>query len=208
MRSTYLRLTSALDEHPRPDLTGNTLRALMFNTLYADAAFPQLAVFLRAANTGAPAPPVPSPPPGFANQVAVQTATACNDVAWPGPAHDYAGDVARDRAAHPLTAGMPANIRPCAFWPYRPAEPATRITSHGPPNVLMVQNRRDPATPLAGALRLRAALGHRARMVVVDSGGHDAYLQNGNPCGDATVTAFLTDGTRPNHPIVTCGATE
>lgn len=201
VRDTYLRLTAELDAHPRPDLTGNTLRALMFNSLYADAAFPQLAVFLKAAQTGTPAPPVPTLPPSFANLVAVQNATACNDVAWPGPEHDYAGDVARNRAAYPLTAGMPVNIRPCAFWPYRPAEPATRVTAHGPHNIVMIQNRRDPATPLTGALRLRAALGDRARMVIVNSGGHDAYLANGNTCGDAAVTTFLISGIRP---VVTC----
>lgn len=200
VRATYLRLTADLDEHPGPNLTGNTLRALMFNTLYADAGFPQLAVFLRAANTGTPAPPVPAPPPGFDNLVSVQTATACNDVAWPGPDHDYAEDVARDRAAYPLTAGMPANIRPCAFWPYRPAEPPTRIAPHG--TVLMVQNRRDPATPLVGAVRMRRELG--ARMIIVESGGHGAFLANGNACGDRAVAAFLTDGVRPTKPIVTC----
>jgi pimeloyl-ACP methyl ester carboxylesterase len=203
VRDTYLRLTATLDEQPRSDLTGNTLRALMFNTLYANAAFPQLAVFLRAANTGTPAPPIPAVPPTWANMLAVQNATACNDVSWPGPAHDYAGDVARNRAAYPLTGGMPVNIRPCAFWPYRPIEPATRVSSHGRSNIVMIQNRRDPATPLTGALRMREALG--ARMVITDSGGHDAYLENGNPCGDAAVTAFLTDGTRPDRPVVTCG---
>ena len=99
-----------------------------------------------------------------------------------------------------LTAGMPANIRPCAFWPYRPTEPPTRITPHG--NVLMVQNRRDPATPLSGALRMRRALG--ARMVVVAGGGHGAYLVGGNACGDQAVTAYLAGGVRPGKPVVTC----
>lgn len=204
VRDTYLRLTADLDAFPRPDLTGNALRAVMFNSLYADAAFPQLGAFLQAANNGTPAPPVPSTPPNFDNLLAVQNATACNDVAWPGPNHDYAGDVARDRAAYPLTGGMPANIRPCAFWPYRPAEPATRVSQDGPRNILMIQNRRDPATPLAGALELKKAFGPRARMVIVDSGGHNAYVANGNACGDRAVTAFLTDGVRPDQPIVTC----
>jgi hypothetical protein len=107
------------------------------------------------------------------------------------------------RAAYPLTAGMPANIRPCAFWPYLPAEPPTRIAPRGGA-VLMVQNRRDPATPLVGALRMRQALGPRTRMVIVESGGHGAYLANGNVCGDRAVTAFLTDGARPVQPIVSC----
>lgn len=204
VRDTYLTLTTTLDESPRPDLTGNTLRAVMFNSLYADAAFPQLAAFLRSARTGTPAPPLPALPPSFGNLLAAQMATACNDTTWPTEAHDYAGDVARNRVSHPLTGGMPANIMPCAFWPYRPVEPATRITSRGPKNILMIQNRRDPATPLAGAQRLLQAFGSRARMVVVESGGHNAYVANGNPCGDAAVTAFLVNGTRPTQPTTVC----
>jgi len=204
VRDTYLTLAATLDETPRPDLTGNTLRAVMFNSLYADAAFPQLAAFLRAARTGTPAPPTPTLPPSWANMLSAQAATGCNDVAWPGPAHNYAQDVAQNREAYPLTAGMPANIMPCAFWPYRPAEPATRVTSAGPKNILMIQNRRDPATPLAGARRMLQAFGPRASMVIVESGGHNAYVANGNPCGDAAVTAFLTNGTRPIQRVVTC----
>jgi pimeloyl-ACP methyl ester carboxylesterase len=205
VRDTYLRLTAELDENPRPDLTGNSLRAVMFAVLHDDEAFPLLAAFLRVARTGTPAPPLP---PALDNLVSVQIATGCNDAAWPGPDHDYARDVARHRVTYPLTGGMPANIYPCAFWPYRPAEPATRITRHGPRNVVMIQNRRDPAAPLSGALRMHQAFGHRARMIVVESGGHDAYLDNGNACGDQAVTAFLTDGTRPDRPIVTCGSTK
>lgn len=34
-------------------------------------------------------------------------------------------------------------------------------------------------------------------MVTVDSTGHDAYLGNGNACGDATVTRYLATGERP-----------
>ena len=206
VRDTYLRLTDMLDRNPRPDLTGTTLRAVMFNSLYSDAAFPQLATFLRAAATGSPAPPIPAPPAeALQNLIAVQMATACNDVSWPGPNHDYAGDVARNRAAYPLTGGMPANIQPCTYWPYPPAEPATRISPDGPHNIVMIQNRRDPATPLTGALRMRHAFGDRARMVIVESGGHDAYLANGNPCGDNAITMFLAHGIRP-HRDTTCPA--
>jgi pimeloyl-ACP methyl ester carboxylesterase len=200
VRHTYLRLAAALDQRPRPDLSGNTLRAVMFNSLYSDATFPQLAQVLRAAATSSPPPDIPLPPAEqLQNYIAAQTATACNDVTWPRSVSDYARAVARDRAAHPLTAGMPVNIFACAFWPLRPTEPATRISDRGPSNVLMIQNLRDPATPHSAALKMRRALGQRARMVTVDSGGHGAYLANGNSCGDHTVTAFLTTGERPHH---------
>lgn len=61
----------------------------------------------------------------------------------------------------------------------------------------MVQNRRDPYTPYFGALKMRRALGERARLLTLEHGGHGAYLANGPACGDRTVTAFLTTGRRP-----------
>ena len=112
----------------------------------------------------------------------------------------YRADVSANRLAYPLTAGMPVNIYTCAFSP-APKEPPVRVTSNGPANVLLVQNLRDPATPYRKALNMRAALGDRARMVTVDAGGHGSYLDNGNPCGDARVTAFLAEGRRPVHDI-------
>ncbi|WP_132112691.1 alpha/beta hydrolase [Actinocrispum wychmicini] len=193
VRETYLSLAASLDRAPRPDLTGNGFRSTMFNGLYNTSNFPLLAQVLQGVRTGGPVPAIPVPP-NLQNLVAVSTATACNDVAWPRSVQFYADAVARSRSDFPLTAGMPANIMPCAFWPFQPVQPV-RITPYGPDNVLLVQNLRDPATPYSGALKMRAAFGHRARMVTVNSGGHGAYLVNGNPCGDNAVTAFLVNGT-------------
>ena len=58
----------------------------------------------------------------------------------------------------------------------------------------MLQNRRDPATPYAGALGLRAAFGERARLVSVDQGGHTVYATTPNRCANDIATAFLVDG--------------
>ena len=51
-----------------------------------------------------------------------------------------------------LWQAVQAGNAPCAFWPYQEAEPTTRITDHGPSNILLVQNERDPATPIEGAV--------------------------------------------------------
>ncbi|WP_182908353.1 alpha/beta hydrolase [Microbispora sp. H13382] len=61
-----------------------------------------------------------------------------------------------------------------------------------------------PGDAYSGALRMREALGSRARVVAVDSGGHGSYLVNGNARGDGAVTAFLVTGERPARDIV-CG---
>jgi hypothetical protein len=138
------------------------------------------------------------------NVTAVGAGTICNDVAWPASAAAYEKDVAESRAKYPLTAGMPRNAMLCAAWPYPPREPAVRITGRGPSNILLVQNARDAATPLAGALKLREALGPRAVMVTNDATGHDAYLANGTACGDRVVSRFLATGQRPARDV-RCG---
>ncbi|MER5641658.1 alpha/beta hydrolase [Kitasatospora sp. NPDC002227] len=205
VRPLFLQLAARLDQHPLPwpganpaELSGNALRETMLESLYSDAKFPGLARLMLAAQGLRPLPPAATPPDdALQNTVAASVGTLCGDVTWPGSVADHARAVAADRLAHPLTAGMPVNLMPCSFWPYPPSEPPVRITPDGPANVLLIQNLRDPATPYAGALKLREVFGHRARMVAVDSGGHDAYLANGNACGDALVTDFLVTGHRP-----------
>jgi pimeloyl-ACP methyl ester carboxylesterase len=196
VRAEYLSLAEGLDRAPRSDITGAFLRAGVFNSLYSDTGFPVAAEVLKAVRIGGPLPAVPVPPADqLQNIIAVQTATACNDVAFPRDVDGYVDAVARNRSDFPLTAGMPANIGACAFWPYRP-DSAVRVTSRGPDNVLLVQNVRDPATPYSGALKMREAFGRRARVVTVNSGGHGAYLANGNACGDSAVSGFLVAGAR------------
>ncbi|MFJ5259638.1 alpha/beta hydrolase [Streptomyces sp. NPDC088387] len=205
VRPLFLRLAARLDREPLPwpganppELNGNVLRQTMLDSLYDPDGYPRLAKLMLAAGEGTvpPAPPAP-PEEVLQNVAAVGAGTLCNDVVWSGDAAEYEKGVAESRVKYPLTDGMPRNAMVCAAWSFPPREDPVRITDRGPSNVLMVQNARDIATPLAGARKLRAALGDRAVMVTVDSTGHDAYLENGNACGDATVSHFLATGQRP-----------
>jgi pimeloyl-ACP methyl ester carboxylesterase len=209
VRPMFLRLAARLDREPVPwpganpeELNGNVLRQTMLDSFAAPSRYPTLARLMRAAAEGT-VPPAPQAPPEavLQNVAAVGAGVLCNDVAWPRSAASYEKDVAESRAAYPLTAGMPRNAMLCAAWPYPPREAPVRITDRGPSNVLLVQNERDVNTPLSGALRMREALGRRAVMVTVDSTGHDAYLANGNACGDATVSRFLGTGQRPGADV-------
>ncbi|MFI6154614.1 alpha/beta hydrolase [Kitasatospora sp. NPDC051170] len=212
VRPLYLDLAARLDRTPLPwpgalpaELNGNVLRGAMLQSLYSDQQFPGFARLMLAGlgRRPLPAPAVMTPQVEAVaqNHIAASAGTLCNDVSWPADEAAYAKDVAAERAARPLTAGMPVNVMPCAYWPFAPAEPAVQVTDRGPANVLLAQNLRDPATPYAGALKLRAAFGERARMVTVDSGGHDVYRANGNACGDAAVTDFLVTGRRPAQDV-------
>ncbi|GAB2843361.1 alpha/beta hydrolase [Streptomyces deserti] len=203
VRPLFLRLAARLDREPIPwpganpaELNGNVLRQTMLDALYDPDRYPALAQLVLAARKGGdlPAPPEPLPQ----DSVAVGSATICNDLAWPASAAAYEKDAAESRVKYPLTAGMPRNALVCAAWPYTPKEAPVRITDRGPSNILLIQNERDVATPLSGALKLREALGRRAVMVTVNSTGHGAYLANGNVCGDGTASRFLATGERPH----------
>ncbi|MEV6941352.1 alpha/beta hydrolase [Streptomyces sp. NPDC051172] len=209
VRPLFLRLAARLDREPLPwpganpeELNGNVLRQTMLDSLTDPDRYPTLAKLITAALKRT-VPPAPTAPPDAAmqNVVAVSAATICNDAAWPRDAATYRRGVAESRAKHPLTAGMPRNALVCAAWPWQPKEPPVRITDRGPSNVLLVQNERDLATPLSGALKLREALGRRAVMVTNDATGHEAYLANGTRCGDETVSRFLATGERPRQDI-------
>ncbi|MFG2625026.1 alpha/beta hydrolase [Streptomyces sp. NPDC048473] len=207
VRPLVLALAARLDREPKESttvgvpLTGNRLRQALQNALYSDDAFAQLAGLVQAARDASAKPVLPAelaqplPDP----DAAVTIGVVCNDVRWSGTVPSYGRAVAADRLKHPLTAGMPVNVTPCAFWKDAPVERPTRITDEGPSNILMIQGLRDPATPYSGALKMRAALGDRARLVAVGHGGHGVYLGNGNACGDRAVTTFLTTGTRPER---------
>ncbi|HET6531827.1 MAG TPA: alpha/beta hydrolase [Actinoplanes sp.] len=195
---SYFAIAARLDRTPvtLPDGTlvnGNTFREYTRLQLTNDANFPGLAAGWRYFATGAGTAPVI---PRFAdNYVSVLNAIACNDTAWPRDPAVYARDVAVDRRLFPVAAGMPANIRSCAFWPHQPLEPPVRVTGRGPRNVLIVQNTRDPSTSWRNALGLRVALGRRAVLVTVNAGGHIA-LGRGT-CADTAAARFLTTGRLP-----------
>ena len=126
------------------------------------------------------------------------------DTTWSRDVDSYADATAAARAKYPLSAGMPNNIQPCAFWSKKPIEPLVKVTSNGPRNVLILQNRRDNATPWAAGRGMRKALGDRAGFVGVEHGGHFAYA-TGSTCADKATVAFLAKGTLPAKDLTCAG---
>ncbi|MGW2018583.1 alpha/beta hydrolase [Streptomyces sp. NPDC001927] len=204
VRPLILALATHLDNEPKESttpgvpLTGNILRQALQNALYSDTAFAPFAELVRSAQDPKSTPVLPAQSSAAMpdSDAALSVAVICNDVKWPSSVRAHERAVAVDRARHPLTAGMPVNMTPCSFWK-SPAEKPTRITDRGPSNILMIQSLRDPSTPHTSGLKMREALGNRARLVTVDKGGHGMYLSNGNTCGNTTVTTFLKTGERP-----------
>ncbi len=129
----------------------------------------------------------------------------CGDTRWPDKVRDYQRNVAVDRLKYPMLGASSAGIGPCAFWPDERVEPPVRIGDRGPSNVLLLQNERDPGSPLVGAQKLRRAFGNRATLVTADQGGHGIYPWGRNTCANDSVTTFVTTGQRPERDLA-CAA--
>ncbi|MEV6637790.1 alpha/beta hydrolase [Actinoplanes sp. NPDC051470] len=200
---TYYRIARRLDhspvELPGITITGNIFREQTRGGLYDDRSFGDLARFWQEFSDPASPPTAGAAlaEPAWDNSLAVLYGIVCGDVSWPRDTNVYARASAASRRAYPATAGMPANIWPCAFWAHRPVEPPVKVTDRGPRNVLILQNLRDPATSYRNGYGLRRALGHRAAFVTVNAGGHGIYGIRSGPCTDAIATGFLVSGQLP-----------
>jgi pimeloyl-ACP methyl ester carboxylesterase len=173
VRETYLTRGAEL---------GNEFRSQVRGLLYAENTYPDLAELLK---TGKLRPPIHR----TATAASVWWAISCNEGRWPRHPAQYQRDVLVARKQYPISNGMPANVWPCAFWPTHPVEPVNIRKAQA--KVLLLQNTKDPATPLSGALAMREALG--AKLVVADQAGHGVYLYTNNPRVNKAATDFLLE---------------
>ncbi|WP_409185026.1 alpha/beta hydrolase [Amycolatopsis sp. VS8301801F10] len=205
--ATFGKLADKLDKTPVAGIDGSYFRLETHNLTYQTQTFPRLAQAWQSllANQVPPGAVPPAPTPAEQSETGTMISILCGDNAWPRQISTYQENVAQDRAKYPMLGGLTANVWPCAHWPKQPIEPPVQFSDQGPANLLLVQNTRDPATPLSGALETRAQFGDRARMVTVDQGGHGAALPYTNSCGFGAVAEFLVNGTRPDTDKF-CGA--
>ncbi|MGW3132620.1 alpha/beta hydrolase [Streptomyces sp. NPDC001123] len=224
---TYLTLADRLDRMPAAipgasvSLDGALLRNMTYALLLHNSTLPVLAKFWKAADdlshgstTAADAavlkevfadsPSSPGVPAD--NQATMFMALTCSDAEWPHDVDGYATRTAADREKWPLTAGMPANIWACAFW-NKPAEATVKVVAGGPRNTLILQNRRDNATPWEGGVGLHRALGDGSAFVGVDNGGHYVYNE-GSACIDKATVGFLTTGHLPKNDVYCTDVTQ
>ncbi|WP_413754948.1 alpha/beta hydrolase [Streptomyces sp. MMBL 11-3] len=199
--ATYYRLAARLTAHPVGTTDGTQFRGLTFGGLYSDASLSSLAETWQALDRGKPVPPATPLDDKAENTAAARHYMVCADSHWTRSLDTYQRAAAADRARYPMLGGSTGSITPCAFWPRKDIEKQVTIGDRGPSNVLMVQNERDPGTPLAGAKTLRHALSQRARMITADQGGHGLYPFGTNTCANNATTTFLTTGHRPAEDL-------
>ncbi len=217
---TYLALADRLDREPAAlpgaslSLDGSLLRNITYGMLLHNETIPALVRFWKSAadlaggslttadsavleQVLADSPTTPGVTAD--NQATMFLALTCGDAEWPHDIAGYATRTAADREAYPLTAGMPGNIWVCAYWK-KPAEAPVTVTDTGSRNTLVLQNRRDNATPWEGAVGLHEVLAHSSVLVGVDNGGHYVYNE-GSPCADKATVGFLTTGKLPARDV-------
>ena len=211
VREMFFKLLAKLEEDPQVIgdlvLNGPMFRVQTLAGLYFDGNFPGLAELWQQINEGpsnvtrlplsrSAAAPIEVP---VDNPAVSGLAILCDDVAWSRNVERYRREWENDRRKYPMFGTLGSNIWACAFWPNNPIEPPVTIHSSGPQNILLLQNLRDPVTPLEGGYGMRKALGDRARLITVDQGGHTAYaLFPVNACVNDAANAYLAYGTFPS----------
>ena len=226
--ANYLALADRLDRTPvalpgtSASLNGAALRSITYGLLLDNDKLPLAGQFWAAvarladgapteadtavlqqilAAGGGATPGVPAD-----NQATMLLALTCGDAEWSQDVEGAKAEVDADRAAFPLTAGMPVNVWPCAFWA-DPVEAPVTVTDDGPRNTLILQNRRDHATPWKDGVALRETLGDRAAFVGVENGGHYVWA-SGSACADQATVTFLTEGELPDEDLYCTDVTQ
>lgn len=122
----------------------------------------------------------------------------CNDTPWQGDRKSLVTRSQQQGEAYPLV-GWGTLLNPCISW-NRPAVTLRTPNGQGVPPVLMVQNERDPATPIEGALRARDGFAGARLLTVTDEGDHTTYASGSpNDCVNDAVEDYLVDGVVPDR---------
>jgi pimeloyl-ACP methyl ester carboxylesterase len=141
----------------------------------------------------------------YTNLADANMAVECLDRPWPSGkgrsalARWRAAAATAARAAPAFGASIMWGSLPCAYWPVR-SSPLPSIRAAGAPPILVIGNKRDPATPyrwaqaLAGDLKSGVLLGR-------DGNGHTAYMM-GSSCVDGFVNRYLVDLAVPRNGTV------
>ncbi|HUY48420.1 MAG TPA: alpha/beta hydrolase [Streptosporangiaceae bacterium] len=125
----------------------------------------------------------------YSNLADANMAVECLDRPWPtGLALWRSAAAAAAKAAPVFGQAIMWGSLPCAHWPVR-SYPLPSIRAAGAPPVLVVGNKRDPATPYRWAQALSRDLASGV-LLGWNGNGHTAYMM-GSTCVDGIVNRYL-----------------
>ncbi|RKN09016.1 alpha/beta hydrolase [Streptomyces radicis] len=212
-------LFDALRARPLPTATERELTAglaltALLSALYSEASWPYLTEALRQAldeDRGDLLLAAAEEYNGrdaqgrYRNLHAANNAINCADFASRLTVDDVAEHRAEFEAASPVFGPQLVwSVLACAHWPVSGESDRPEVSAEGAAPILLLATTGDPATPYAGAERMREALGDGVGVLLTyDGEGHGAY-GSGDPCVTAVTDRYLLDGTVP-EPGLTCG---
>jgi pimeloyl-ACP methyl ester carboxylesterase len=138
------------------------------------------------------------PGPGDDNGYATYLATECSDAPWSSNWQKWHNETSRIYDKTPVLAWGNAWFNaPCAFWSVQSGKPV-HVTGKGAPEILLISQTLDAATPFSGALAVRQIF--RDSVLVAEPGGttHAGSLF-GNECTDSIIADYLATGELPTR---------
>jgi pimeloyl-ACP methyl ester carboxylesterase len=212
VKHTYESRRAALVAHPvtLPDgtaLTANQVDSGLSGGLLDTAFYPSIGSALAALEHLGTASPdeldlIASwfPPLEWSANANVNEATVCNDTPTPAFTQIFVQGI-QDTLHYPLAAGGGwANA--CNFWSLAPN--GSPVTGRGLPNLLMLQDDGDPATPISGAAAAHAATPGSVMVTVKHQDDHTIYGE-GDPCVEQIANTWLIGGRLPAHDTTCAG---
>ncbi|HWU33363.1 MAG TPA: alpha/beta fold hydrolase, partial [Marmoricola sp.] len=131
--------------------------------------------------------------PDNENQTAVYNAVQCTDAPWPGLAQTLKDNATlAKRAPFETWANMWFNA-PCLTWPAAAKAPIAIKAATNLPQILLIAETFDAATPFSGALQVRSIFPTSSLIEGVNGSTHAGSL-NGVACTDNAVADYLSTG--------------
>ena len=117
------------------------------------------------------------------------TAITCLDLAAPQGQDAYTSFVDGLRIRSPrLGGGIGNEMRPCATWPVPAQADTAAVVAPKAPDILLVGNRGDPATPYDWAVTVAETL-ERGHLLTYEGEGHTSYGKD--ECVDTIIHRYL-----------------
>nr|WP_239062774.1 alpha/beta fold hydrolase [Streptomyces sp. SID13031] len=135
---------------------------------------------------------------GNDNTYAALLGQICTDAPWPSNWQTWRNASWAAHAQAPNTTwGNTWFNAPCIDWHADAGQPV-RIDGSKVSSALLIHETLDGASPFEGSLEVRSRY-PRAALLAETGGISHAAVPNGNPCVNAAIAAYLTDGTLPTR---------
>jgi pimeloyl-ACP methyl ester carboxylesterase len=136
--------------------------------------------------------------PGADNGYAVYLGVQCTDVQWPKSWSKWQRDNWRIHAKHPFITWNNAWFNaPCRDWGAKAGKPV-EVNGKKAPEILLIAETKDAATPYSGALEVRQRFPRSVLIEGVGGTTHSGSL-SGIACTDDTIAAYLATGDLPDR---------